>query len=163
MLKKAMLVVLLGLTMIPAAAMAADHPNTYTVTVVNNGKKIASQSVAVIAGESAPFSVSQTTSYSAESKIKNGKVFLSPATITTGVNGVLRESRKNHDAIDLNLTDARLVKMGAIVADGQTIDQPEIDTQTFREAMILQKGQSMVLRGFDKEYGDVSLTVSRAQ
>ena len=163
MLKKAMFGVLLGLTMVPVAAMAADHANIYTVTVVNNGKKVASQSVAVIAGESAPFSVTQKISYPAKSKIKNGKAFLLPATITTGVSGVLRKSRKNHDAIDLNLTDARLIKMGAIVADGQTINLPEVDTQGFQDTLILQKGQSMVLHGLDKESGDVSVTVSRSR
>ncbi|MBU2828628.1 MAG: hypothetical protein ACYC45_03455 [Acidithiobacillus ferriphilus] len=164
MLKKAMLGVVLGLMMVPAAAMAitADHA-VYTVKVMNNGKKVASQSIAVIAGESAPFSVTQGISYPAESKIKNGKAFLLPATITTGVSGVLRESRKNHSALDLHLTDTRLIKMGAIVADSQTIDQPEMDTQGFQDTLILQKGQSMVLRGFDKESGDVSVTVSRAQ
>ena len=142
MLKKTMLGVVLGLMMVPAAAMAitTDHA-VYTMKVMNNGKKVASQSIAVSAGESVPFSVTQELSYPAESKNKNGKTSLLPATITTGVSGVLRESRKYNGALDLHLTDTRLIKMGAIVADGQTIDDPEMDTQCFQGTLILQKGQ----------------------
>lgn len=162
MLKKMMFGMVFGLTMVPAAAMAitTDHA-VYTVKVMNNGKKVASQSIAVSAGEPALFSDTQEISYTAESKIKNGHTYLLPGTITTGVSGVLRESRKYHGALDLHLTDTRLIKMGAIVADGQTIGQPEMDTQDFQSTLLLQKGQSMVLRGFDKEVGDVSVTVSR--
>ncbi|MBU2759279.1 hypothetical protein HF673_03045 [Acidithiobacillus thiooxidans] len=164
MLKKVMFGAVLSLMIVPVAAMAsAEGHAVYTVKVMNNGKKISNVSISTIPGAPAPFSVTRKISYPAASKIKNGKVSLLPGFITTGVSGVLSESRKNHGVVHLKLADTRLIKMGTLVADGQTIVLPEVSTQNFQDALFLQKGQLMVLHGFNPKTGDISLTVSRAR
>ncbi len=156
---------ILGLTMAPVLAMAtvADKPSVFTVSLTYNGKSLASETVSVVPGKAAPFSITKERTYAALSSIQKGKGVISPGVITTGVTGMLYVYPKYPNVLNLNVSYSWIRKMGSTISDGKTIDLPEIATQNFQDAMVLRKGQSIVLHSIGKDSGGLSVTVSRAK
>lgn len=181
MLKKAMLGVVLGLTMVPMVAMAVtqvDHvpPRTksaatiqqivapagkqdvYVIKSTQNGKAVANITMSVLPGTTSPFGVGVQHSFvSSSSTNAAGTTSLTPGTYTTGLTGMIERGVKHPNIVHFNVTDAALVSMTTV----HGVQLPDMNTVVFDKTIALAPGETLKQSGYSKSGGTTVITITR--